>query len=67
MKKKRFDPIEGGRCQHECDICRASCAPNTYRCERYVNHRKNGHVCIIHQAHQLRSDGGRDLTAHYGG
>jgi hypothetical protein len=63
VKKKRFDPREDGTCQHECDICRASCAPITFKCERWINHSENGHVCAVHHAHQLRSsEGGQELT-----
>jgi len=46
-KKQRFHEIESGTCQHECDVCRASCGSVTYKCARWVNH-KGGHVCLFH-------------------
>lgn len=43
-KRKELD----GTCQQKCDICKASCIAEPKKCDRWLNHRENGHVCVAH-------------------
>lgn len=57
VKKKKKKQVADGTCQESCDICKASCAGTPKKCDRYVNHRANGHVCVAH------SDEAREIAA----